>query len=56
MTFLSYSDVPVRVLEACDSALERAVNSRMKERDDTDQEFDNAIRKLYAYEKDFHPG
>jgi len=43
------------VLEACDTALEHAVNSRKKERDRTNQEFDNAIRKLYEYEKDFHP-
>jgi len=43
------------VLEACDRALERAVNSRTKERGATDREFINAIRKLYSYERDFHP-
>lgn len=42
------------VLEACDKALERAVNSRKKERGHTDQEFVNAIRKLNDYEKDYH--
>jgi hypothetical protein len=55
MTFLSHSDVPVSVLQACDTALEHAVNSRKKERKPTNQEFDNAIRKLYEYERDFHP-
>jgi len=43
------------VLEACDTALEHAVNSRKKERGPTDQVFVNAIRKLYEYEKEYHP-
>jgi hypothetical protein len=55
MTFLSHSDDPVRVLEACDTALEHAVNSRTKTPVPTDQQFEKAIRKLYEYEKDFHP-
>lgn len=55
MTFLSHSDLPVRVLEACDTALEHAVNSRTKAPVPTDQQFDMAIRKLYEYERDFHP-
>ena len=54
MTFLSHSDVPISVLEACDMALERAVNSRTKQLAPTNERFDNAIRKLYEYEKDFH--
>ena len=52
---LSHSDLPVRVLEACDTALEHAVNSRSKAPVPTDQQFDMAIRKLYEYERDFHP-
>ena len=56
MTCLSRSDVPVSVLEACDTALEHAVNSRKKERGLTNRKFDNAIRKLVEYEQDFHPG
>ena len=55
MTFLSRSDIPVSVLDACDTALEHAVNSRKKQRGPTSQEFDNAIRKLCQYEKHFHP-
>jgi hypothetical protein len=54
MTFLSHSGVPVSVLEACDTALERAVNSRTKKLEPTNERFDNAIRKLYEYEKDYH--
>ena len=54
MTFLSHPHVSVSVLEACDKALEHAVNSRKKERKPTNEKFDEAIRKLYEYEKDFH--
>ena len=55
MTFLSHSDVPVSVLEACDTALEHAVNSHKKTRGPTNLQFDMAIRKLCVYERDYHP-
>jgi hypothetical protein len=55
MTFLSHSDVPISVLEACDTALAHAVNSHKKTLGPTGLQFDMAIRKLHEYERDFHP-
>lgn len=52
--FLSHSDVPVRVLEACDTALNHVARSRKKRRGPTDHEIGNALRKLLMYERDFH--
>lgn len=52
--FLSYSDVVVSVLKACDAALDHAVRSRDKRPKHTDLEIEKAERKLYEYERDFH--
>ena len=55
MTLLSHTDVPVSVLDACDTALEHAVSSRKKTRELTDVQFDKAIHMLFDYERKFHP-
>lgn len=52
---LSYSDVLVSVLKACEPALNRAFESRKKMRQHANQAIDEATRKLHEYEKEFYP-
>jgi hypothetical protein len=52
--FTSHSDSILRLLEECDTAIARAVKSGDKKLGDTNERFDQAIRKLRAYAREFH--
>jgi hypothetical protein len=51
---LTLSDGPVSALEECDLAIERAIKSRKKASQETDNLFEMATRILSDYDVDFN--